>query len=205
MITVIDYGRGNLRSVQKGFESQGVEVRLTNSPGEVTAASGLVLPGVGSFGDCINNLEKQNLTGPISDFIKSGKPFLGICLGLQVLFESSEESPDAEGLGIVKGKVVKFPIRKREGLKVPQMGWNRVHTTMETEIFRDIPQDSWFYFVHSYYVAPEENGIGVMKADYGMEFTAGIVKENIAAFQFHPEKSSDLGLRILKNFAGLCS
>ena len=205
MITVIDYGRGNLRSVQKGFESQGVEVHLTNSPDEVMGASGLVLPGVGSFGDCINNLVKQELTEPIREYIKSGKPFLGICLGLQVLFESSEESPETEGLGIVKGKVVKFPFRKKEGLKVPQMGWNRVHATGETEIFRGIPQDSWFYFVHSYYVSPEENEIGMMKSDYGMEFTAGIVKNNISAFQFHPEKSSDLGLRILKNFAGLCS
>lgn len=205
MITVVDYGMGNLRSVKKGFESQGVEVRLTNKPQEVRNAKGLVLPGVGSFGDCIKNLSEEKLIGPITEYIENGKPFLGICLGLQILFESSEESPESKGLGIIKGKVVKFPFERKSGIKVPQMGWNRVKSDTESGILKGIPQDSWFYFVHSYYVAPEENGIELLKSYYGMEFTAGIVKNNIFAVQFHPEKSAEMGLRILKNFAEVCA
>ncbi len=204
MITIIDYGMGNLRSVEKGFTSQGVEVCVTNKPEQVKNADGLVLPGVGAFGDCIKNLRKEKLIDPILEFIDSGKPFLGICLGLQALFEESEESPREKGLGLIKGKVVKFPFSKEKGLKVPQMGWNRVKTSSDSKILDGIPQDSWFYFVHSYYVAPEENGLDLLTSDYGIEFTAGIVKDNIFASQFHPEKSSDTGLRILKNFARVC-
>lgn len=205
MITIVDYGMGNLRSVEKGFTSQGVEVCVTNKPEKVKNANGLILPGVGAFGDCVKNLRKEKLIEPILEYIESGKPFLGICLGLQVLFEESEESPGEKGLGLIKGKVVKFPFSKEKGLKVPQMGWNRVKTNSATAVLDGIPENSWFYFVHSFYVAPEENNLDLLTSDYGIEFTAGIVKDNIFASQFHPEKSSDMGLRILKNFAGVCS
>ncbi|MGH7884215.1 MAG: imidazole glycerol phosphate synthase subunit HisH, partial [Thermodesulfobacteriota bacterium] len=142
---------------------------------------------------------------PILEYIDSGKPFFGICLGLQVLFEESEESPEEKGLGVIKGKVVRFPRSKESGLKVPQMGWNKVKSETNSEILEGIPQNSWFYFVHSYYVAPEDENIELLKSYYGIEFTAGILKDNIFASQFHPEKSADLGLRLLKNFSGLCS
>lgn len=205
MVTIIDYGMGNLRSVEKGFSSQGVEVCVTNKPDKIKEADGLVLPGVGAFGDCIKNLRKEKLIDPILDYIEGGKPFLGICLGLQALFEKSEESPGVKGLGLIKGKVVKFPFSKEKGLKVPQMGWNKVRTNADSEILNGIPENSWFYFVHSYYVAPEEDNLELLISDYGIEFTAGVVKDNIFASQFHPEKSADMGLRILKNFSDVCA
>jgi len=203
VISIVDYGMGNLRSVEKSFTSQGIEVRVTEDPGDIEDSSGLVVPGVGAFGDCVRNLRERSMTGPIRDFIESGRPFLGICLGFQVLFESSEEAPGEEGLAVLKGKVVRFRVEEKK-LKVPHMGWNRVSAPEQTRILEGIPQQSWFYFVHSYHVVSAEPGVGVLLSDYGGEFEAGVISGNLSAFQFHPEKSSDYGLMILRNFSKLC-
>ncbi len=204
MIAIVDYGMGNLRSVSKAFQSQGFPVTVTRNLDEISNASGLVLPGVGAFGDCVKNLGEFGLIDPIKEFINSGRPFLGICLGLQVLFEESEEAPGVKGLGLIKGKVVRFPDFKKVGLKVPHMGWNQVTIKKEVPILKGVPQNSWFYFVHSYYPSPEDESVSVVKTHYGLEFTAAVQKENIFASQFHPEKSSDLGLKMLRNFSVLC-
>ena len=203
MISILDYGMGNLRSVEKGFTSQGIDVRVTADPGDIESSSGIVLPGVGAFGAVVRNLRERSMTGPIKDFIESGRPFLGICLGFQVLFESSEEAPGEKGLGVLKGKVVRFRPEEKE-MKVPHMGWNRVSVPAQSPILEGVPQRSWFYFVHSYYVVSEEPGIEVLISDYGGEFEAGVISGNLSAFQFHPEKSSDYGLMILRNFSKLC-
>lgn len=204
MIAVVDYGMGNLRSVSKAFESQGFPVIVTRDSRDIESASGLVLPGVGAFGDCVKHLDEFGLTGPIEDFINSGKPFLGICLGLQVLFEGSEESPGAKGLGILKGKVVRFPAFEKERLKVPHMGWNQIEIKKNASILDGIPEGSWFYFVHSYYPKPEDESVVAITSNYGIDFTAAVQEGNIFACQFHPEKSSAYGLRILSNFASIC-
>ncbi len=204
MIAIVDYGMGNLRSVSKAFQSQGFDAVVTRDPVHISEAQGLVLPGVGAFGDCVQNLNDYGLVSPIKDFIASGRPFLGICLGLQVLFEESEESPGAKGLGIFKGRVVRFPDFKDEGLKVPHMGWNEINIVKDTPVLKSIPQESWFYFVHSYYPSPEDDSISAVKTTYGLEFTSAVSVDNIFASQFHPEKSSALGLRIVQNFAALC-
>lgn len=203
MIVVIDYGMGNLRSVSKAFETQGFPVLVTNDPHQILSANGLVLPGVGAFGDCLKNLKENNLIGPIKKYILNGRPFLGICLGLQALFEESEESPDEKGLGIFKGKVVKFPEFKKERLKVPHMGWNQIRFDFNSKVLKGILQESWFYFVHSYYVKPDNSELGLVNSDYGIEFTAAVEKENVFACQFHPEKSGEFGLKILNNFANI--
>ncbi len=204
MIVIVDYGMGNLRSVSKAFQSQGFNVEVTNDSSRILGASGLVLPGVGAFGDCVKHLDELNLTRPIKEYIASERPFLGICLGLQVLFEGSDESPDTRGLGIFKGHVKRFPDFKAQGLKVPHMGWNTVTMKRDVPILDGIPEDSWFYFVHSFYIEPADQKLGVVSCTYGIEFTAAIQKDNLFACQFHPEKSSELGLRILRNFASLC-
>jgi glutamine amidotransferase len=204
MISIVDYGMGNLRSVKKAFENLGFLTSVTRDPEVILNSSGLVLPGVGAFGDCVKNLEEYDLVEPIKKFIKRGKPFLGICLGLQLLFEESEESPDIKGLGILRGKVVRFPRFDKERLKVPHMGWNQVEIKLELSILRGIPQGSWFYFVHSYFPEPEDKSVIAGKTNYGIEFTSAVQKENIFACQFHPEKSSTLGLGILENFALMC-
>lgn len=202
MITIVDYGMGNLRSVSKAFQKQGHDVEVTSDAGKISRAGGLVLPGVGHFGACVNNLQNLGITDLIDSHIKSGKPFLGICLGLQVLFEQSEESPGYTGLGVIRGKVVRFPRSKT--LKVPHMGWNQVKFEDGSKILSGIPNGSWFYFVHSYYVEPDEDNVNRITSDYGVTFTAAVERDNIFASQFHPEKSSDIGLRILDNFASLC-
>ena len=204
MISIVDYGMGNLRSVKKAFESLGFLPTVTSNPEEILNSGGLVLPGVGAFGDCMKNLEEYNLIEPIRLFIKDGKPFLGICLGLQLLFEESEESPDVNGLGILKGKVVRFPRFDEGRLKVPHMGWNQVDARRPLPILKGIPVGSWFYFVHSYFPEPEDSTVIAGITHYGIEFTSAIEKDNIFACQFHPEKSSTLGLRILENFAVMC-
>lgn len=204
MIAIVDYGMGNLRSVSKAFQSQGFPVSVTNNSADIEGASGLVLPGVGAFGDCVKHLGEFGLIDPIKDYIASGRPFLGICLGLQVLFEESEESPGAQGLGILKGKVVRFPRFEKEHLKVPHMGWNQIDIKKDVPVLEGIPNDSWFYFVHSYYAAPEDEGVIAVTSRYGFDFTAAVATENIFACQFHPEKSSALGLGILGNFASIC-
>lgn len=202
MITIVDYGMGNLRSVKKAFENLGFSVNVSRNSEEILNSSGLVLPGVGAFGDCMRNLEEYDLVEPIKRFIKVGKPFLGICLGLQLLFEESEESPGTRGFGILRGNVVRFPINKR--LKVPHMGWNQVEIRRELSVLQGIPQRSWFYFVHSYFPEPEDKGVTVGLTHYGIEFTSAVQRENIFACQFHPEKSSTIGLKILENFALTC-
>ncbi len=198
MIAVIDYGMGNLRSVQKGFETVGFEAVVTSDIKIIESASKIVLPGVGAFTDCMNNLEDRGLVEPVIRGIEKGKPFLGICLGLQLLFEESEEFGNRKGLGVVKCKVKRFPTSE---LKVPHMGWNSIKKLKDTPLLADLADDSYLYFVHSYYVLPDED-VTATTTDYGMEFTSSIVKDNIFACQFHPEKSQADGLKILKAFGG---
>ena len=204
MIAIVDYGMGNLRSVNKAFESQGLKSTITKEPDIIRNCSGLVLPGVGAFGDCISNLKNYDLFDLILEYIDSGKPYMGICLGYQILFESSEESPDSKGLGFIKGKVIKFDFNKKLALKVPHMGWNQINIKKQSGLLEGIADKSWFYFVHSYYPVPVDGGIAVITTDYGVEFTAAIEKDNVFACQFHPEKSSDTGLKIIRNFARKC-
>lgn len=197
MIAIVDYGMGNLRSVEKGFLKVGVDAKVVSDPVSIDNASGIVLPGVGAFRDCIRNLTETNLTESIVKSIQKGKPYLGICLGLQVLFSWSEEFGFCRGLDVFKGSVVKFPEGK---LKVPHMGWNNVKILKKPPIFNGIPDAGYFYFVHSYYVVPQEKDIIAATTEYGEDFTSSVWKDNIFATQFHPEKSQELGLRILKGF-----
>ncbi len=198
MIALIDYGMGNLGSVEKALRAVGAEVRITADPRVLEQASGLVLPGVGAFDDCLAGLEAHGLVGPLKDLLAAGKPFLGICLGLQVLFERSEEG-EKPGLGIFAGRVERF----RHGLKIPQIGWNQVMFRQPAPHLAGIPDGSWFYFVHSYYVVPEDPTIIATTTEYGYEFCSAIWKDNIFACQYHPEKSQDVGLRLLGNFREL--
>jgi glutamine amidotransferase len=196
MIAIIDYGMGNLRSVEKGFLKVGVDARVVAEPRAIDDAMAVVLPGVGAFRDCMKNLSGMSLTEPIVRSIGKGKPYLGICLGLQVLFSESEEFGTYRGLDIIKGKVRKF----RTDLKVPHMGWNNVKLLRRPPLFEGIKDESFFYFVHSFYVDPEDTGVIAATTDYGITFTSMIWKDNIFATQFHPEKSQETGLMILKNF-----
>ena len=204
MISIVDYGMGNLRSVKKAFESLGFSAAPTRDREGILSSNGLVLPGVGAFGDCMKNLEEYGLSEPIKEFIDSGKPFLGICLGLQLLFEESEESPGVRGLGVLKGRVVRFPKFDKERLKVPHMGWNQVEIKPELTMARGTLDGSWFYFVHSYFPEPDYENVIMGRTHYGIEFASLIQKENVFACQFHPEKSSTIGLYILENFALMC-
>lgn len=199
MIAIIDYGMGNLRSVEKGFLKIGADVKVTNKVEDVQQADGVVLPGVGAFRDCMGELGNLNLTDAVIDLIKKGKPYLGICLGLQVLFSESDEFGKCNGLDIIKGKVIRFDLENKE-LKIPQMGWNQLNIINNNPLFKGIPDKSYFYFVHSYYVSPDDSSVIATTTDYGIEFTSSVWKDNIYAVQFHPEKSQTLGLRVLKNF-----
>ncbi|MEE1113499.1 MAG: imidazole glycerol phosphate synthase subunit HisH [Eubacterium sp.] len=201
MIAIIDYDAGNIKSVEKALQKIGEEVVLTRSREELLAADKVILPGVGSFGDAMNNLENFSLIPVIREIVEKGTPFLGICLGLQVLFEKSEESPDVKGLGILKGEVCRFP--ETEGLKIPHMGWNSLHLQGNGRLFRGIPEDSYVYFVHSYYLKAADPSIVKATAEYGVTFDASVEQGNVFAAQFHPEKSSDTGLAILANFAAI--
>ncbi len=196
MIAIIDYGMGNLRSVEKGFLKVGVDAKVVTDPRSVNDAEAIVLPGVGAFRDCMKNLDQMKLIEPILKSVRNGKPYLGICLGLQMLFTESEEFGVYKGLDVLKGKVVRFQV----DLKVPHMGWNTVRLLGKPPIFDDIKDESYFYFVHSYYVAPDDKGIIAGTTDYGITFTSMVWKDNIIATQFHPEKSQETGLKILKNF-----
>jgi len=203
LIAVVDYGMGNLRSVQKALENVGYNVLVTSSPQQILDARSLVLPGVGAFKDCIHNLKKLNLIEPILKSIKNGKPFLGICLGLQILFTESEEFGKSLGLNLVKGTVVRFSggcNTDRTRLKVPHMGWNAISIKRNLPLFSGIGDGSFFYFVHSYYVVPDDKDTVATTTSYGIEFVSCIQKENIFACQFHPEKSQQVGLQVLKNF-----
>lgn len=199
MIAIIDYGMGNLRSVEKGFHKIGIDARVTGNPLIIEDASGIVLPGVGAFRDCMRNLEKASLIESIIRAIEKGKPYLGICLGLQILFTESEEFGLTEGLNLLKGKVVRFRFEK-EDLKIPHMGWNNIKIKKRAPLLEGVEDNSFFYFVHSYYVVPEDREIITTTTDYGLEFTSMIWKDHIFATQFHPEKSQSNGLRILKAF-----
>ncbi len=199
MITIIDYGMGNLRSVQKAFEKVGTPAVIRSNPRQILEASKIVLPGVGAFPDCMKNLQKRKLIDPIQRAITDKKPLLGICLGLQVLFEESEEFGLHRGLGILKGQVRRF--RLARGFKIPHMGWNRIQKKKRVSLLAQVPDESYLYFVHSYYVEPEDPEIVVTTTDYGRNFCSSIQQENIFACQFHPEKSQSVGLEILKAFA----
>jgi glutamine amidotransferase len=205
-ITIIDYGMGNLRSVQKAFEQVGCDAVVTADPAVAAQADKLVLPGVGAFRDCMRNLTDGGFVASIKAHVAAGKPFLGICLGLQLLFTESEEFGCHQGLGIIPGKVVRFPDGAREAsetLKVPHMGWTRISIRRPAPLFRGVPDGSFVYFVHSYYVVPDDPAVIATETGYGRPFCSSIWRDNVMATQFHPEKSQAVGLQMLKNFGEL--
>lgn len=197
MLYIIDYGSGNLRSVQKAFERVGAHAEVGADPRRMRDARGLVLPGVGAFGPAMAEIEARGLADPIRERVAAGVPFLGVCLGLQLLFERSEENPGVAGLGLLRGDVRLLP----PGVKVPHIGWNQVDLVEDSDLFVGIPDGTAFYFVHSYVVVPARPADVLTTTDYGVTFASGVARENLAAFQFHPEKSSTLGLRLYENFA----
>ncbi|MDD4237339.1 MAG: imidazole glycerol phosphate synthase subunit HisH [Desulfotomaculaceae bacterium] len=196
MIAIIDYGMGNLRSVQKGFEKMGVEANVVGKPEQVLQARGVVLPGVGAFADAMTNLRSSGMDEAVHRAVEAGKPFLGICLGQQLLFDASEEWGLTRGLGIFRGRVRRLP----GGLKVPHMGWNQAEIQRPDPLLEGVPQASSFYFVHSYYVDPEEQDVVLTRTEYGVHFASIVGRKNVYGIQFHPEKSSGMGLKILENF-----
>ncbi|MFM2293763.1 MAG: imidazole glycerol phosphate synthase, glutamine amidotransferase subunit with HisF [Verrucomicrobiota bacterium] len=204
MIALLDYGSGNLRSVHRALLKVGANVRVVSRAEEVQGAAGVVLPGVGAFDDCIAALQRQELLGAAKEFIQTGKPFLGICVGYQALFEKSEEfNSCAAGLGIFGGKVVRFAAQP--GLKIPQIGWNQIEIVRaDCPLYRGIASGSHVYFVHSFYPQPTDAGVVATRTDYGGAFASSVWRDNVFATQFHPEKSQRIGLKLLKNFAGLC-
>jgi imidazole glycerol-phosphate synthase subunit HisH len=199
MIAIIDYQMGNLRSVQKGFERVGHKAIVTSDPHELQRAQRVVLPGVGAFEDAIAELKRRELVGPIKDAIASGKPFLGVCLGMQLLFDVSYEGGEWEGLGIISGKVVRFDVPAE--YKVPHMGWNGCHIVRRPPVLTATTEGTHFYFVHSYHCVPDHQDVIAITADYHRPFVAAVWKDNLFATQFHPEKSQAEGLKLLKNFA----
>jgi glutamine amidotransferase len=200
-ILIVDYGLANLRSVQKAFEKVGFAAEVTGDPSRVAGADKLVLPGVGAFRDAIARLRESGLAEPILDHVKAGRPFLGICLGLQLLFTKSYEDGEYAGLNLFPGEVVRFP--DVPGLKVPHMGWNQLRLRRPAPLFKDVPDGSSVYFVHSYYAAPKSAAIVAAETDYPEPFASVVWHENVFATQFHPEKSQRVGLTMLRNFAAL--
>lgn len=198
MIAIIDYGMGNLRSVQKGFERVGFKAVVTRDAGEIQSARGVVLPGVGAFSACMENLARFGLIEPIRETVQLQKPFLGICLGFQLLFSESEEFGHQKGLDLFPGKVVGF--RPGEDLKVPHMGWNQIEKTKDSPFLDGLSSRDYVYFVHSFYVVPDDSSLIATTTDYGNSFVSSIATDHLFACQFHPEKSQELGLRILANF-----
>ncbi len=201
MIALIDYDAGNIKSVEKALQLLGEEVILTRDSEVLLAADKVILPGVGNFGDAMHNLKTFGLIPVIHEIAGRGTPFLGICLGLQLLFERSEESPGAEGLGLLKGEILRIP--DNPGLKIPHMGWNSLKLKNDGRLFSGIGEEPYVYFVHSYYLKAEDEKIVKAVTEYGVQIDASVEQGNIFACQFHPEKSSDVGLQILKNFAAL--
>ena len=197
-VAIVDYGMGNLRSAQKGLEKVGVRAVVSSDPEFVASADGVVLPGVGAFRDCMGNLRAAGLVKPVLDAIDAEKPFLGICIGMQLLLTVSEEFGTHDGLDAVPGRVVRFPVDKK--LKVPHMGWNRVHQAGRSPLFEGVPEGAFFYFVHSYYAVPEDDSAVEGWTDYGIRFCSAISRGNLFATQFHPEKSHKYGLKVLENF-----
>ena len=201
MIAIIDYDAGNIKSVEKALKTLGQDVVITRDPEAILSADKVILPGVGAFGDAMGKLHDYGLVDVIHQVVEKKTPFLGICLGLQLMFESSEETPGVEGLSILKGKIVKIP--ENGELKIPHMGWNSLHFQNEGRLFANLPQDSYVYFVHSYYLQAEDESNVKATTDYSTCIHASVEKDNVFACQFHPEKSSDVGLTILKNFCSL--
>lgn len=201
MLSIIDYGMGNLRSVQKAFEKLGSSAEIVTRPEQVRAARKLVLPGVGAFRDAIHELERLELVEPIREHVQADRPFLGICLGLQLLFDVSHEDGVWPGLGILPGEVLRFPAQP--GLKVPHMGWNSLQAVGSPKLLEGLAADASVYFVHSYYVAPRDESIIAARTDYSLPFTSMVERSNLFATQFHPEKSQKVGLKLLANFAAL--
>ena len=203
MIALLDYGSGNLRSVEKALRKVGADVRVTQASDGMKGARGVVLPGVGAFDDCVNAMQRQELLGATRDWIRDGKPFLGICVGYQALFDSSEEfNSCAVGLGVFHGKVVRF--NQRDGLKVPQIGWNQLEVTRpDCPLYKNVPSGSYVYFVHSFFPKPMDESIVATRTTYGETFASSVWKDNVFATQFHPEKSQAVGLKRLENFVTL--
>ena len=201
MIAIIDYDAGNIKSVEKALKLLGQDVVITRNPEEILSADKVILPGVGAFGDAMGKLHEYGLVEVIKEVVAREIPFLGICLGLQLMFESSDETPGVEGLGILKGKILRIP--ESGDLKIPHMGWNSLHFQNHGRLFANLPQDSYVYFVHSYYLQAEDESIVKATTDYSTCIHASVEKDNVFACQFHPEKSSDVGLTILKNFCEL--
>lgn len=201
MIAIIDYDAGNIRSVEKALAYLGEETVVSGDPQVLMKADKVILPGVGSFGEAMENLHRCHLVQVIKDLAWQGTPLLGICLGLQLLFESSEETPGVDGLGILKGKILRIP--PAPGLKIPHMGWNSLQLQNNGRLFKGIPNDAYVYFVHSYYLQAEDPQIVKAVTDYSTSIHASVEKDNVFACQFHPEKSSNYGLKILENFAGI--
>jgi glutamine amidotransferase len=201
-ITVVDYGAGNLRSVARALEATGQQPRLTSDPAQIEKATALVLPGVGSSNDAMKALQQIGLVEPLRAYAASGRPFLGVCLGLQLLYEWSEEGGGVECLRLLPGSIRRFP--QLPGLKVPQIGWNAVHVAAPHPLLEGVPSGSYFYFVHSYYAEPDPS-VTLGEAEHGVPFAAIVGRDNVLATQFHPEKSADLGLRIYRNFGQIVS
>ena len=201
MIAIIDYGAGNIQSVSKALAHIGCEAFITKDKDKILKADGAVLPGVGSFGDTMDNMIEYGIKDTVIEYAKSGKPFLGICLGLQLLFPKSEESPDAEGLGIFDGSITKIP--SGEGLKIPHIGWNSLDIKKNDGLFKGIGKNPYVYFVHSYFLNASDKSIVSAQTGYGVTIDAAVEKGNIFATQFHPEKSGETGLKILRNFADI--
>lgn len=205
-VTIVDYGIGNLRSIEKAFEAIGATVHRTDRPDDLRRADRLVLPGVGAFGACIGEIRRRGLEQPIRAFVETGRPFIGVCVGMQLLFEESDERGQHTGLGLLPGRVVRFPERSAasdELLKVPHMGWNTIEPRLSDSLFEGLPQESFFYFVHSYHPQPSNDSDILATTEYGHTFPAVVGRDNVFGVQFHPEKSQHNGLRILRNFAAL--
>ena len=203
VLSIIDYGMANLRSVQKGFESVGTRAAIISKPEEIAKADKIVLPGVGAFQDAVATLRSSGLAEPIIEHIKAGKPFLGICLGLQMLFDVGYEDGEHRGLGVLRGRCVRFDVDQTMNLKVPHMGWNQLSIKRQSPILRDLSDQSCVYFVHGYHVEPGDESVIATTTDYGRPFVSSIWRDNLMATQFHPEKSQKVGLQMLANFAAM--
>ncbi len=201
MIAIIDYGAGNLHSVKNALDSLGAESKITKDANDILSADKVILPGVGAFGDAMASLEASGLVDAIKTVIARKTPFLGICLGMQLLFNESEETPGVDGLGIFGGKIVKIP--NKEGLKIPHMGWNSLEFPKESRVFSNLDTDPYVYFVHSYYLEPDDFNIVSAYTTYGKKLSVAVEEDNVFLMQFHPEKSGDVGLKILRNFINL--
>jgi len=202
-IAIIDYGMANLRSVQKAFASVGIEAAIISAPEQIAAADKIVLPGVGAFKDAVATLRSRGMADAVIQHIQRGRPFLGICLGLQMLFDIGYEDGQHNGLGVLRGKCIRFDVDQTLGLKVPHMGWNQLNVRRPSPLLRDIPAGAGVYFVHGYHVVPDDPGMIATETDYGRPFVSSIWRDNVLATQFHPEKSQKVGMTILANFAGM--